>query len=52
LGSATDWAQPLAGLDTSFVQRNNNQLLGWGRNGEGQLGNGTLADLLAPAVVP
>lgn len=52
LGSATDWAQPLAGLDTSFVQRNNNQMLGWGRNGEGQLGNGTLADLLAPAVVP
>lgn len=52
LGSATDWARPLAGLDASFAQRNNNQLLGWGRNTEGQQGNGNVLNVLTPTVVP
>lgn len=52
LGTGRDWANPVASLNSTFVLANNDLLWGWGRNTEGQQGNGTVLNVLSPAVVP
>lgn len=51
LGNATDWEMAAAGFDHAFATKADGKLWGWGKNANGQLGDGTLIDRSGPIQV-
>jgi alpha-tubulin suppressor-like RCC1 family protein len=51
IGASTDWSQVSASILFSLAIKNDSTLWGWGRNFEGQLGNGTTTSKLTPVQV-
>lgn len=52
VGKDTDWAFVAAGKSHAFAIKTGGTMYGWGRNFNGQLGDGTNIDRLQPTLVP
>lgn len=51
IGSDTNWASVIAGLQSALATKTDGTLWSWGLNGSGQLGSGTLTPRSSPAQV-
>jgi alpha-tubulin suppressor-like RCC1 family protein len=51
IGAETNWTQISAGTGFSLALRNDGSLWAWGRNDEGQLGDGTTNNRFVPAMI-
>ncbi len=51
ISSGTDWATVIAGGMHSFALKGDGSLWAWGRNDEGQLGDGSNTDRIVPAPI-
>ncbi len=51
IGAETNWTQISAGTGFSLALRNDGSLWAWGRNDEGQLGDGTTNNTFVPAMI-
>ena len=51
IGTDNDWKEIITGKNFSFAIKNNGTLWGWGKNDNGQLGDGTYTDKTLPVQI-